>query len=416
MVVLVFGAAVAESSPDSQADTTAAGELDELEAIRRAAEAESKKEQKTDEAAEEKIFKSGNLGLQALNPEISATGDMLFEYQSGFDALPTTNTTFRNLGIHFEAYLDPYSRFKAAVPVTPDISKLGEAYFTRFGVLWNANLTLGRFRHQFGVVNRWHIHALDWFNFPLALRSVFGPGGLNQTGASLDWDGSTGPVVHGLFLQVSDASNARMFGGNSDNLPSILGRYSYYQDLTASTYLQIGLNGLVGWNDKWTTVDTTFNDRKTAVVYCADLVLMWEPTDRMRYRNIEWRSEGYFVDKEIYAPDGSGADRIKPWGFYSLLQAKLTRTVEAGIRYDYFSPSTREYAAISPELALAPLVVTTEDAYRHLGGVWFTWWQSPFVKFRCGYSYEDGEGTGPSAHNVTLQMVFAAGPHKHERY
>ena len=150
----------------------------EFKFLRRAAEAETKKEQKGEEAAEEKTFKSGNLGLQALNPEISVTGDMLGRYQSGNDEAPTSETVFRTLGLHFEAYLDPYSRFKAAIPISVVEAELGEAYFTRYGVAWNINLTLGKFRQQFGVVNRWHMHALDWFDFPLALTSIFGPGGL----------------------------------------------------------------------------------------------------------------------------------------------------------------------------------------------------------------------------------------------
>jgi hypothetical protein len=136
----------------------------------------------------------------------------------------------------------------------------------------------------------------------------------------------------------------------------------------------------------------------------------------MRYRNIEWRSEVYIADKEIYAPDDSGTDHIRPWGFYSLVQTKLTRTVEFGVRYDYFAPEVKDYASGSAGSSLAPLVVSESGAYRQLGGVWVTWWQSPFVKFRAGYSYGEGESMGPDVHHVTLQMVFAAGPHKHERY
>ena len=394
---------------------------DELEALRRAAEAESKKEQKSEDAAEEKIFKSGNLGLQALNPEISVTGDMLGRYQSGDDEAPKSETAFRTLGLHFEAYLDPYSRFKAAVPISIVDAELGEAYFTRYGVVWNINLTLGKFRQQFGVVNRWHLHALDWFNFPLALRGVFGPGGLNQIGLSLDWSASTGSVVHGLWAQVTDARNPQVFGQNTDNLPSILGRYVAYYDVSPSTYVQIGLTGLVGWNNSWAMIDTagtvtTFDDTQTTVVYGVDFVLMWEPTDRMRYRNIEWRSEGYYLDKKIYAPDGSGPDQLEPWGLYSQLQAKVSRTVEIGARYDYFAPDAKDYASLNDELSLAPHAVTETGAYRQLVGAWLTWWQSPFVKFRGGYSYEEGKGVGPDVHFVTLQMVFAAGPHKHERY
>jgi hypothetical protein len=427
MVVLVVCVAVVpaisteEDVPQEESkkgdDQEKSDEEDDLEALRRAAKAESEKEQKTDEDAEETVFKSGNLGLQALNPEISVTGDMLGLYQSGVDDLPTSRTVFRTLGLHFEAYLDPYSKFKAAIPITIVDAEMGEAYFTRFGILWHANLTLGKFRQQLGVVNRWHKHALDWFDFPLALTSIFGPGGLNQIGLSLDWSGSTGPIIHGLMAQITDATNPRVFGQNTDNLPSILGRYLAYVDLSASTYLQIGVTGIMGWNNAW--VDSTgssIDDTQDTRVYGADLVLMWEPTDKMRYRNLEWRTEGYYLDKGIYAPDGSGTDRLRPWGLYSMLYSKVSRTVEIGFRYDYFSPDTKDYAALNPDLSLSPLATTESDAYRHLAGAWLTWWQSPFVKFRAGYSYEEDKGTGKDVHFVTLQMVFAAGPHKHERY
>jgi len=424
IAILVFTtpavARIEAQSDTLQTDSDKKEQDDELEALRRAAEAETKKEQPAEEAPEEKTFKSGNLGLQALNPELSVVGDMLGRYQSGNEDAPTTETAFRTLGLHFQAYLDPYSKFHAAIPISIVDAELGEAYFTRYGVVWNVNLTLGKFRQQFGVVNRWHLHALDWFNFPLALRGVFGAGGLNQIGLSLDWSAPTGPVVHGLWLQVTDARNPLVFGQNTDNLPSILGRYTAYYDVSPSTYFQLGLTGLVGWNDSWATIDTTtsttttYDDTQTTVVYGLDFVLLWEPTERMRYRNIEWRSEGYYLDKKILAPDGSGPDQLKPWGLYSLLQAKVSRTVEIGVRYDYFAPDAKDYASLNDDLSLAPHAVTESDAYQQLVGGWLTWWQSPFVKFRGGYSYQ--EGTGPDVHLVTLQMVFAAGPHKHERY
>jgi hypothetical protein len=407
----------AEEEGSQEDDEEEAEEVADLEALRRDAEAESEKEEEeTEGAGEDETFKSGSLGLQALNPEISVTGDMVGRFQSGSDELPTTQTEFRTLGIHFESYLDPYSRFKAALELSVVEAELGEVYYNRFGVLWNINLTLGKFRQQFGIVNRWHLHALDWFNFPLALRGIFGPGGLNQIGLGLDWSASTGSIVHGLLVQVTDGRNPPVFGQNVDNLPSILGRYTLYHDLSASTYGQIGLTGLFGWNDSWATVDSTVSSTQSTAVYGADLVVMWEPTDRMRYRNVEWRSEAYYLDKGIYAPDGSGPDELKPWGFYSMLQSKVSRTVEIGVRYDYFAPDVKEYADLNDELSLGPHAVTESDAYRQMVGGWLTWWQSPFVKFRGGYSYENGTGTGPDIHAVLFQMVFAAGPHKHERY
>ena len=51
---------------------------DELTALRESAKAKAAEEAVTTEELEETTFKSGSLGLQALNPEISVTGDGLF--------------------------------------------------------------------------------------------------------------------------------------------------------------------------------------------------------------------------------------------------------------------------------------------------------------------------------------------------
>ena len=127
-------------------------EGDELESLRRLAELEAAKEGDA-EAAEETVFKHGGLALQELNPEISVTGDIINTYAVDEDT-DRFDCSFRNLGIHFEAYMDPYTRFKAAVPVTTSSAEIGEAYFTSYGVLDGIKLTLGKFRQQFGVVNR----------------------------------------------------------------------------------------------------------------------------------------------------------------------------------------------------------------------------------------------------------------------
>ena len=382
---------------------------EELSALRRAAEATQ--EAVPEEEAAETTFKSRGLGLQALNPEISVTGDLLATFQSGDDAGPDSDFGFRGLGLHFEAYLDPYSRFKAAVPVSPAGAELGEAYFTRYGALGGGNLTLGKFRQQFGVVNRWHKHGLDYVDFPLPLRQVFGPGGLNQTGLSLDWSGSWGSSSQELTLQVTDGENPSMFAENTENKPAALAHYKLYRDVSASTYFEIGFTGLAGWNDTWDVSGSPVEDVRATGVYGLDFTLLWEPTGRMRYRNFEWRTEAYYVDKDVLAP-GGWQDTWNPWGAYTSLQAKVSRTVDTGIRFDYFQPDVETYGGGD----LLPLVADEEDVHRWLAALYVTWWQSPFVKFRVQYEHENGSGMGDPVDRVMLQCVFAAGPHKHERY
>jgi hypothetical protein len=394
-------------------------QLNEVRAAGERSGLEAEVDQYLDETAgeEEKPFVARGLGLQALNPEISVVGDFFTNYISREGEPGQLDFFFRVLDIHIESYLDPYSRLKAAIEIHTDGAELGEAYYTRFGLLPHVNATAGKFRQQFGVVNRWHKHGLDQADFPLPLRSIFGEGGLNQIGFSFDWGlPEWGGATQTLILEITGGTNGRLFGGNPRHLPSFLLRYKYYRDITASTYLDFGLTGLVGWNEEWSVTSggttSTVRDRLVTAVFGADLTLLWEPTDRMRYANLVWRSEAYVLRRELLAPDGSGSDTLVAWGVYTYVQRKVSRTVEIGIRVDYYRPDTKAYA----DMGLVPLAVTAGSPYRWRVGPYLTWWQSPWVRVRLEGGYTDGNGTGPSELVFGLQLTFAAGPHKHERY
>jgi hypothetical protein len=407
-----------------------------LEASREAAENEQQKKEREEEAArlreaalaketeaapektEETVFRSRGLGLQALNPEISVTGDLLASWQSTEASGEDYAATIRELGLHFESYLDPYSRFKAAVPVSSEGAELEEAYLDLFGVLPSTTVTLGKFRQQFGVINRWHGHALDQVDYPLALQQLFGPEGLNQTGASLDWVLPTFlGASHEIVFQVTEPENERLFGNNDDGLPTALVHYKNYRDLSDATYLEVGLTALAGRNNQWEVTpagggDAVEMDKDLWTwVFGADFSLVWEPTGQMRYRNIEWHTEFYWLDRDLLAPDGSGQDTLDAWGAYTYLQAKMSRTLDLGVRLDYYEPDTKPYAE-----SLAPLAVLEADANQWMVSPYLTWWQSPFVRFRVEYDHLEAQGLGTDEDRVWLQCVFAAGPHKHERY
>ena len=390
----------------------------QLQSLRDLAKAEAAKEKTAEQKPEEQTFKSGALGLQALNPEISVTGDFLFSSRKDTTSENNNDFDFRNLGIHVESWLDPYTRFKSALEFHEDDTELGEAYITLYNISDDLNLTLGKFRQQFGVVNRWHKHGLDQVDFPLALRKIFGEGGLNQSGLSLDWlMPPAGNSSQQLTFQLTDGSNSRLFGENSRNRPSILAHYKNYRDISKDTYLEWGLTALSGWNDKWDLVGgAEQSDSKMTTALGADLTILWEPTEKMRYRNVEWRSEVYLLNKRLLAPDNSGVDNINAWGLYSYLQSKVSRTIDIGIRGDFYEPDTKSYANISGPLSLSPLAVTSDSPHICQVGPYITWWQSPFVKFRIEYDYGNGKGIESPEHVLWLQCIFAAGPHKHERY
>ena len=145
------------------------------------------------------------------------------------------------------------------------------------------------------------------------------------------------------------------------------------------------------------------------------------PTERSSpVSNITWRSEAYFLNKDILAADGSGQDDVRAWGAYSYLESKVTRALIVGVRADYYEPDSKPYAEHTTgdgtSCSLAPLAVTEDDAHRWQVGPYVTWHQSPFVYFRVEYDHQDGDGTGAKEEVAWLQCIFAAGPHKHERY
>jgi len=399
------------------AAAAAEGELEELVA---AAEREAAAQPPAASEEEMPAFTSGALGLQAVNPEISVTGDFIASQASREGGEDVFDFTFRTLEVSFDSYLDPYSRMKAMVEFAPGETELGEAYFTRYGWRPNLNVTLGKFRQQLGVVNRWHKHGLDQFDFPLPLRQIFGPGGLNQTGVSLEWQlPPWGESAQELTLQVTDGENGRLLGGNADNTPAVLARYKNYRDLDKDTYLEFGFTGLRGRNDTWEVLvgDDAVSQRDGlwTDVLAADVTLCWEPTEQMRYRNWFWRTEAYWLNKRLLAPDGSGEDSVRAWGLYTNYQRKLDRTREAGLRVDYYRPDVKGYADL-PGLSLAPLAASKSGARQWLIAPYFTWWQSPWVRWRLEWDHQINKHMGPDEDTVYLQCTYSAGPHKHERY
>ena len=121
------------------------------------------------------------------------------------------------------------------------------------------------------------------------------------------------------------------------------------------------------------------------------------------------------MDKEILAPDDSGKDGLNPWGAYSYLESKISRTLVVGARVDYYHPDVKPYATAGTT-TLSPLAVTEDGARVWQVCPYLTWYQSPFVHFRLEYDHANARGLDVAENVLWLQCVFAAGPHKHDRY
>jgi len=349
-----------------------------------------------------KVFKGGQRSLQAINPEISVTGDAYGNYIFNDDNFTKTSRSgfyFRGIGLHVQSNLDPFSMTKIAIGFDPHGVHLGEAYLTWNNLISNISLTAGKFRQQFGVVNRWHTHALDQFDFPLVLKTIFGGGGLNQIGVSINW---LMPAFmansNSLIVEITNGENDNLFSGESFSFPVILGHFKNYYDLSKNTYFEFGVTGMVGSNNfKGYTENDSLVMESVRLTKLAglDMTLFWEPVNKALYKSFLWRTELYFVDKELI-----GNENITAYGGYTYCEYKFAEQWQSGLRIDYTQPFEKN----------------NDDDYLYQIVPYVTWWQSHWVKLRLEYNYLYNKQIDESDNQLRLQIVWAVGPHKHDRY
>jgi len=351
--------------------------------------------------AKSKIFKSGQRSLQAINPEISVTGDMYGQYilnNNNFTQNSRSGAYFRTMAVHIQGGLDPFSFTKAAIEFSETGVEFAEAYITWTKFIPHISLTAGKFRQQFGVVNRWHVHAIDQQDYPLALTTILGEDGLNQMGISFDWSmPAFTSDANELTLQITNGKNEHLFSGGNFSFPAVLAHFKNYWDLSRSTYLELGFTGMIGKNNvKGYDVNgnITLEQNRATALGGIDLTVFWQPLNQALYKSLTLRSELYYGNKEL------ANGRIKSWGGYSYLQYQFAEQWEVGTRFDYTQP----------------FEANNGSKYSYQIVPYITWGQSHWVKLRLQYNYLNGTEVPEALNTLRLQVVWAVGPHKHDRY
>jgi hypothetical protein len=350
---------------------------------------------------EEVVFTSPVRQLRELNPEISVLGDFLGKYsftssddhhENGGDVEGDEHEheeidngyQLKEVELSLQAPLDPYSLAKFFVGFHGDHVHVEEAYAEWLNLPASMQLKLGKFRDQFGVINRWHPHAYPTFQTPLALESLFGEEGLTGIGASATF--LLPPLwadYNELVVEVINGDNETAFSGEGFEKPVGLFHLKNYYDISNATYFEAGLSGAVGENEPGT-------GRKTSIGGL-DLALVWIPPQRSKYRSLEWRTELYFEHRETLEGDRDS------FHAFSFADVKFSRRWTGGLQFDYTQDTLERDLSTT---ALTPFL---------------TFWQSEFVRLR--FHYQTLKATGLDRdHRVVFQATFALGPHKHEKY
>lgn len=315
----------------------------------------------------------------ALNPEISATGDVALVYR---DPGPQVdNAVVREVEVSFQSALDPYSHTKVFLTFSDEEIGVEEGYIYWTGLPGKLRLDVGKFRQQVGELNRWHAHALPESDYPLVYQRFLGEDGLAGVGVSLY---TALPVsilggTHELYLQGTTAESEPLFAA-SRQLTG-LGRLQNFWQLNRSTYMQLGATGVVGNNR-----EIDLQSRLTG----ADFRITWRPPNAGVRRELTFRAEAY----RLHATEAG--EVTNRHGVFAGLQFRADRRWVLGTRFDWVE------AALGPNVRDWQLVPA------------ITWWQSEFVYLRLEGRH--GRFNGTTTNQLLAQVVWAMGPHKHETY
>jgi hypothetical protein len=361
-----------------------------------------------EKAAEPQEFVGRQRSLQALNPEISVTGDLFGQVIKG----RTNHEDFfaREFEIAIQSNLDPFSRAKIFITrhapggeITPFDTGLSgeegtalnveEGYMEWVKLPLNLGLKVGLFHQQFGMLNRWHSHAYPFQSRDLPNLAFFGEEPLAGTGLSLHYlapFGGGGAGTYEATVEVTRSQNELLWG--TSDRPSVLVNLNGFWQLSASSDLNVALTRV---NASYEDVDNLF-DR---VVYGGEVAFTWRPPSRASYRGFNFHGGVKVVDG-LVALDGTrspgGKDQAK--GYWTMAELRLGYSWLAGARYDW---TENPHDPKQTSTLLAPTL---------------TWWQSEFVRVRAEYdllgrSFMDGHDG-----RLFLQVTFSMGPHKHETY
>ncbi|MDA2930647.1 hypothetical protein MYX84_12000 [Acidobacteria bacterium AH-259-O06] len=335
-------------------------------------------------AAKDVTFTGGQRTLQALNPEVSVTGDntLRISDRSGDEEFNRLN--FDGFEMAIQHPLDPYSMAKFFVTFEEGEFDLEEGYLTWESLPGSLGLKVGRFHTNFGKLNRFHKHALPWADRDLPTQTLFGEEGLIGEGLSLTWLPPRLPWAHTneISFEVINNSNDLAFSGKGFGDPLYIGRLSNYYDVTENAYFEWGLSAATSHWD--------IDEQNRSTVLGLDLSYRWEPLQRALYRSLELRTELFYNARDRW-PGGD------VFGMYAYGEYQLSRRWYGGFRYQ-FGQTLEDQD--QNQWALSPYV---------------TFWQSEWVRLRAQYdflnpNFEEDEN------RFFLQFTWSLGPHKHEAY
>ncbi len=338
--------------------------------------------------------------LSAFNPELGVLADVVGQLSesSTIDAEGNDKISAREVELVFGHPIDPYSRLDTTITFSDfENPSVEEAYITHWGLPGEIKARLGRLRPRIGKASALHRDSLDTVDEPLVVSNYLGAEGLSRTGVELSsflplpWTAVTHELTAGV-LEGGVGEGGTLFG-STRRRPSFYAHLKNFWDITDTSNLELGATYLVGSKD----ADSSFE--VNALGLDATLIHYVTPTNKLK-----WQNELYLQDRDeafSVAEDGTRTNfHDNPWGYYSLVDYRLSPRLGLGGRFDYVEP-----VEVNPALLV-----------RHADTAWsgyLTLYQSEFARWRLQLRHTNF-AQGGDDNTVFLQGTVAIGVHKHQ--
>jgi len=322
---------------------------------------------------------------QTTNPDISVVGDFRSRYDSGEER--SFDMEMHEVETALRGAIDPYARADVFIAIANEdgefVFELEEAFLTTFSLPWKLQARLGKFRSNFGKLNRIHPHALPYPDVPAIYERYFGLEGLNDEGVSVSWLLPNRSFYQEFTFEFTRGPTENpSYERSEDDRFLYLGRLKNFWDLTRNATLELGLSGTAGPNDVGAT--TTIGG--------VDLTYIWKPLRRNRYRSIVLQVEGLVSNRR----SNRGAD-VTSFGFYALIQYQLSQRLHFIARYDHSDlPDDNGW---------------NENA---VGG-FLAWYATEFQKLELGLKTSSGARFNRKW-EVLARLIFVIGTHGSHEY
>lgn len=345
---------------------------------------------------------------QGFNPNIGVVGTVQAQLtQDSTDGEGRDTIALKEIELNISQYVDPYSRLDAVLSFNDALesqnTEIEEAYYTHWGLPFGFQGQIGKFRAKIGKQNLLHLDQLTTVDFPLVIQNFFGEEGLASSGLRLqNWIPNPWDIPIELTGEVLRGNNGASFSGVSRR-PIFTTHVKTFFEPGENSTLELG--GTLMFGDEnpriadgsgaLLPVKARGQDRFGVHVVGADATFIKNLAEG---RVLKFQNEVYVEDRGSNSSIQPANVNTVPWGFYSLLDYRLSPKFSAGIRFDY----------------LEPLAVADQHGRTTAISPYLTFWQSEFANFRLQYSHSDPASAAAESDNaIYFQANFIIGDHKH---